>query len=265
MTDVFVESVRERGRSLIWWSLGLVALVGLTVAFYPSIEGDQSFSDFARDLPESVRGLFAGGELDIASPTGYLNSQIYALMAPLLLLVFSIGAGAGAVAGEEERGTLDLTLAHPVRRRGYALQRFLALTVLVAALALALLVCVAVGSWLVDLKIGFDRLLVASAAAGLLALLFGGVALAAGAVMPGRTTAIAVAAGLAAASWLLDGLGRSVDVLDTLRPLSPYYQALGRNPLSEGGSLVAWTYLVAATCVCALAAAVGLERRDLRQ
>ena len=54
---------------------------------------------YDKDLPESVRALFAGGELDLASPVGYLNSQVYALMAPLLLLIFSIGAGAAAVAG----------------------------------------------------------------------------------------------------------------------------------------------------------------------
>ena len=38
-------------------------------------------------------------------------------MAPLILLIFAVGAGADAVAGEEERGALDLLLAHPLRRR----------------------------------------------------------------------------------------------------------------------------------------------------
>ena len=93
-----------------------------------------------------MRALFAGGELDIASPAGYLNSQVYALMAPLVLLIFAIGAGAGAVAGEEERGTLDLLLAHPLRRRDYVVQRFLALAALVSALTVVLLATVALGS-----------------------------------------------------------------------------------------------------------------------
>ena len=38
-------------------------------------------------------------------------------MVPLLLLIAAIGAGAGAIAGEEERGTLDLLLSLPVSRR----------------------------------------------------------------------------------------------------------------------------------------------------
>ena len=78
-----------------------------------------ALSNYGEDLPDRSEHSSSDGELDLASPAGYLNSQIYALLAPLLLLIFSIGGGAGAVAGEEERGTLDLLLAHPVRRRDY--------------------------------------------------------------------------------------------------------------------------------------------------
>lgn len=263
--EVVLQTLRERRRSLLWWSLGLLALVALNIAFYPSIRGDTSINDYVKDLPESLRGLFAGGELDIASPAGYLNSQIYALMAPLILLIFAVGAGADAVAGEEERGTLDFLLAHPLRRRHYVVQRVLALTALVAGLSAVLLATVWLGSLAVDLEIGFGRVVAASASVGLLALLFGVLALAAGSVWPGRARAIAVAAGVAVAAWLLDGLGQAVDVLDAWRPLSPYYQAIGRNPLREGAPWSGWGALAAATALLAAVAAAGLERRDLRQ
>lgn len=264
-TEVLVEGIRERRRGLAWWALGLAALVALNVAFYPSIRDDQALSDYAKDLPESVRALFAGGELDITSPAGYLNSQIFALLAPILFLIFAIGAGSAAVAGEEERGTLDLILAQPLRRRNYVVQRFLALTALVAALALVLLLTVALGSWAVDLEIGFGKLLAASSSVGLLALFFGSVALAAGAIRPGRAPAIALAAGLAVVAWLLDGLGKAVDLLDSLRPLSPYYQAIGRNPLREGALWDGWSILAVACALLAAVAVVGFERRDVRQ
>jgi ABC-2 type transport system permease protein len=264
-TEVLVESVGERRRSLLWWALGLAALIGLNVAFYPSVRDDPALSDYAKDLPESVRALFAGGELDLTSPAGYLNSQIFALLAPILFLIFAIGAGSAAVAGEEERGTLDLILAQPLRRRDYVVQRFLALGVLVAALTIVLLFTVALGSWLVDLEIGFGKLFAASGSVGLLALVFGTLALAAGAIRPGRAPAIAVAAGFAVVAWLLDGLGQAVDVLEGLRPLSPYYQAIGRNPLREGAPWMGWGILGAASVLLAAGAVFGFERRDVRQ
>jgi ABC-2 type transport system permease protein len=263
--EVFAEALRERRRSLLWWTLGLAALVALNVGFYPSVRDDPALSDYARDLPESVRALFAGGELDIASPAGFLNSQIFALMAPLVLIIFAIGAGSAAVAGEEERGTLDLVLAHPVRRRDYVLQRFLALAVLVAGLTFVLFATVALGSLLVDLEISFGKLVAASLSVGLLALLFAAVALAFGAIAPGRARAIAVAAGLAIAAWIFDGLARSVDALEGWRALAPYYHALGQNPLREGAPWGGWALLIAATAIVAVLAAWGLERRDTQQ
>ena len=264
-TEVVLEALRERRRSLLWWTLGLTALIALNVAFYPSVRDDPALSDYAKDLPESVRALFAGGELDLASPIGYLNSQIFALMAPLVLLIFAIGAGAGAVAGEEERGILDLLLAHPVRRRGYVVQRFLALAALVAALTLVLLATVALGSWLVDLEIGFGRLVAASVSVGLLALLYAALALAVGALAPGRARAIAIAAGLALAAWIFDGLAQAVDVLEAWRPAAPYYHALGQNPLRDGPPWSGWALLAAVTAILVAAGAAGLERRDVRQ
>jgi len=263
--EVTLEAFRERRRSLVWWTVGLTATIALTIAFYPSLADDQALSDYAKDLPESLRALFVGGELDIASPAGFLNSQVFALTAPMLLLIFAIGAGSGAVAGEEERGTLDLLLAHPLRRRDYVVGRFAALAGLVGGLSAVVLVAVALCSRIVDLEIGFGPLVAASVSVGLLALLFGTVALAVGSLRPGRAQAIAVGAGLAVAAWLLDGLAQVVDVLEPFRPLSPYYQTLGRNPLRDGVPWTGWAIVTIVTLLLVAVGAAGLERRDVRQ
>lgn len=264
MPEIARETLRERRRSLAWWALGLTGLVAITIAFYPSVRGDAALSDYAENLPEAMRALFAGGEIDLASASGYLNSQLFALMAPIVLLIFAIGLGAAAVAGEEERGTLDLVLAHPISRVAYVLQRALALAALVGALSALLLVTLAVGSPLVDLEVGLGKLLAASGGVGLLALLFGAVALAVGAWWPGRGRAIAVAAGLAITAWMLDGFGQAVDFLEPWRPASPYYHALGKSPLTEGVPWGGWALLLGVTAALAAAACLGLSRRDVR-
>ena len=123
----------------------------------------------------------------------------------------------------------------------------------------------AVGSWTVDLEIGFDRVVAACVSAGLLAVLYCAVAVAAGSLAPGRTRAIAAAAALAVAAWIFDGLAQAVDALDPWRPVEPYYHALGRRPLTEGISVASWALLALATAVLVLIAAAGLERRDIRQ
>lgn len=264
-TEVVTQTLRERRRALLWWALGILVLVGLNIAFYPSIRDSAGLSDYSKDLPEAMRALFAGGETNLVSPTGYLNSQVFALMAPLVLLIFSIGAGAAAVAGEEERGTLDVLLAQPLKRSDFVLQRFFALFLSVVVLALGLLITVTAGAWIVDLEVGLGDLAAASASVALLALLFGAVAMAVGAARPGRGQAMAVAAGLAIAAWMLDGLGEAVAALEGWRPVSPYYQALGTNPLSEGAPWGSWILLLSLTALFLGAAVALFGRRDIRQ
>jgi ABC-2 type transport system permease protein len=264
-TEVLRETLLDRRRSLIWWSVGIVALIAINLAFYPSIRDSAGLSNYAKDLPESMRAMFIGGELDLASPVGYLNSQVFALVVPGLFLIFSIGAGARAVAGEEERGTLDLILAQPISRGDYLIQRYLALLAQIAGLALVVLAAVIASDALVDLEMGVDKLVAATGGAALLGSLFAAVSMAMGAAVPGRGRAIAIGAGLATAAWLLDGLSQSVSSLEPFRPLSPFYQAVGHSPLREGVPWGAWALLAGASAVVVYLAARALNRRDIRQ
>ncbi|HEX6116832.1 MAG TPA: ABC transporter permease subunit [Solirubrobacterales bacterium] len=264
-TELVREAILGRRRSLLWWSVGLVALVVLTVAFFPSVRDSTALNSYAEDLPEAMRGLFTGGETDLVSGPGYLNSQLFALMAPLLVVIFAIGYGASAVAGEEEKGMLELVLAQPVSRAKLVWARFAALAALVAGISIALLVAVAVSSAVVDIEVGLDKLVAATGGVALLGLLYGSVAIAAGSVWPGRGRAIAVASAVAVAAWMLDGLGQAVDWLDPWRPLSPVYQVISSNPLREGVPWDGWLILTAASLALIAIAALGLGRRDVEQ
>jgi ABC-2 type transport system permease protein len=265
LAELVAESIRARRRSLAWWMFGILAMVAVVVLLYPSVrDSGADLDEYARDLPEALRGLFTGGEIDMTSPVGYLNSQMFALMAPLLLLIFAIGFGSAAVAGEEEQGQLDLLLAHPVPRERVVLARFLTLLALCAALSIVLCISTAAGALLVDMDVGLIPLLAVSLSVGLLAACFGAVALAVGSLRPGRAGAISVAAALGIAAWLLDGLGQAVDALEPWRPASPFYQLIAANPLREGMPWGGWLVVGAATLVLAAVAVLGLRRRDVQ-
>ena len=63
------------------------------------------------------------GEVDYTTPEGYLQSELFSFLAPILLIVYTIGAGARAIAGEEEAGSLDLLLSTCRSRRRRVLVR----------------------------------------------------------------------------------------------------------------------------------------------
>ncbi len=135
----------DHGRAFLWWSLGMVILVGSTVGLWPSIRGQEQFEELMRDLPETLRALFGGGEgISFVSPPGYLQSRLFSLLLPALLLVFGIGVGARSVGGAEEKGTLELVLAHPVSRRRLVAERYAAMVGLLVALTVVALLSLAI-------------------------------------------------------------------------------------------------------------------------
>ena len=127
--------LRLRLVSLIVWAVSIAALVLLIVAFYPSVRDNPSLNDLYGNLTPSMQALLGGS--DLTSPVGYLNTQLFAFVLPVALLVFGLGRGAASVAGEEEERTLDLLLAQPVSRGSAYLQKSVALAVGLAVLTCA--------------------------------------------------------------------------------------------------------------------------------
>jgi ABC-2 type transport system permease protein len=263
--ELLLENFRYHRRSLLWWILGIAGLIGLTLAFYPSVKNSAGLDQYSKDLPDALRALFVGGELDLTSPVGYLNSQVYLMLAPLLLAIFTIGTGASAVAGDEEDGLLDLLLSQPVSRTSFALWRFAWLLLSTLLLLLVLTATVVAGALITGLDLGEAHVPAATVSTGLFALLVGTAALAVGACLPGKARAIAAAAGLATLSWIVDGLARAVEWLDGVAAFSPYRIAYGSGPLANGAAWGDWLLLTAAICVLAAVAVFGLRRRDIHQ
>ena len=102
---ITVKTLRDQRRALIGWSIGVAALVLLYASFYPSIKANAAQLDKSfESLPDALRNAIGTGS--ISSPVGYLRSELFSTMGPLLLLILAIGAGARAIAGEEEAKTL---------------------------------------------------------------------------------------------------------------------------------------------------------------
>jgi ABC-2 type transport system permease protein len=260
---VWSKTLRDQRRALLWWCVAIGLVVLMYSAFYPSITANaRQFDQYMKNLPRAVRDMLGGA--DIASPVGYLRAEIFTFMGPVLLLVYAIGAGSRAIAGEEERGTLDLLLTTPVRRRTVVLDTFAAMaigTLLIAATAW--LVTAVVGP-LFDLDVPLANLTAAFLNLYLLALAFGSVALAVGAATGSRGLAIGVSSGAALATFLLNTFAQSVSSLEPYRYLSPFYYYTGHDPLRNGFTPMDPLVLAGISAVAVAVALATFERRDLR-
>ncbi|HEX7166650.1 MAG TPA: ABC transporter permease subunit [Acidimicrobiales bacterium] len=259
-------AIEDRRRSLAWWSAGIVGLVGFTVALYPSIKGNANFDRLAKDLPDVVRSAFAFDDaIPITSAPGYLQTRLFGALLPLLLVVFAIGAGARAIAGNEEAGTLELILMHPVSRSRVVVERYVAMVAMVVALGAVAMVAVFVLAPMFGAleRVSTGGLVAACAGATLLATFHGSLAFALGAATGRRATAAGGAAAFAVFGYLVHSLGAVSSALEPLRAVSPWHWYLAHNMLAEGPALRA--VLPAATVAVAMLILSGprFARRDL--
>ena len=264
MSRVARQDVAARGRSLVWWTLGLLALAAINIVFWPTIsEQQEELNRLIESYPEALIALFAGGgALDLASEAGFLDSQLYAFMFPVVLLIYAIGFGAGAIAGEEDRGTMELLLANPLSRRRLVAEKAAALAATLAGLGVVVFLSVWLGSLAVGLDIGVGRVVAATLALFLLSFAFGALAL--GAALGKRSVAIGVTAAAALGAYLLQSLGPLVDSLEPWTPLSPFAHYASGDRLRDGFDVGATAILGALVLVFAAAAVESFARRDLR-
>src|SRR5665811_1899560 len=96
---LLLSELRLRRVSLVLWVVSVFALLAMVVAFYPQIRSDPSLDSLYANMSPSMQALLGGS--DLTSPTGYLNTQVFAFFLPAVLLVFGLGRGSASIASEE--------------------------------------------------------------------------------------------------------------------------------------------------------------------
>jgi ABC-2 type transport system permease protein len=246
----------------VWWSLGFLFTVLMYASFWPSVRQNAAqFTQYIEKLPEAIRNMIGGG--DFATPEGYVQTELFSLLGPILLIVYAIGAGARAIAGEEEAGTLDLLLSTPLARRRVVLDTFAAMGTASFALAVLMWLSLVLLGPVFDLRLSFEGPLSATLNLFLLAMVFGTVALLVGTATGSKAMAIGTSSGWGVVTFVLNTLAPTVHPLRPFRFLSPFHYYESHRPLTTGFNGVDILVLAAISAAAVVAALVMFERRDL--
>lgn len=261
LRSVFAKTLWDQRRSLVGWIIGITAVGVLYAAFYPTINSPE-MAEALKAYPEGL--LDAIGFTDVTSAAGYLGSTTFGLLGPALIIIFAAAIGGSAIAGEEENGRLDLTLAHPVSRWSVAIQRFAAIVVAMLVVSAVLALALVAISGLAQLgEIGPANLFWAAVHLALLGILFGALALGVGAATGRRSIVYAVVAIVGVGGFLGNNLGPAIEGLAWLREVSPFHYYSGGAPLRNGLQLVDAAVLAVASLVLLIAGGLVFDRRDV--
>lgn len=256
---VYLRWLRDHRIGLLALGLGLVGVVSMYLALWPEMSAGGNYQELLDTMPAGYMRAF--NMQDITSIEGYAQSTVFGLIAFAAISFWAIGAGARAIAGDEEAGLLEIVLSRAVSRGAVLLARALA----VASATLLLVVVTAVTALVVTA--GFDPPLALSGVAAVGVALLGVVlfhamlALGLGAVTGRRSVALAIGAGVLVLGYVLNGVG--AEWAAWVPDLSPYHWAYGNAPLKNGPS---WSGLAALYGGSALFVTIGwlvFRRRDL--
>jgi ABC-2 type transport system permease protein len=265
MGTIFRYSLTKSRGAIMGWGLGLFALGLLIVPIFDIFAEDQAIEGLLQAFESYPPELFAffGDFADMATPEGFLGIEYFSYL-PIILGIYAIQAGSGLLASDEESGTLDLTMAHPLSRTSMFLGRALALLVsLVAILTIAWLGIALPSSTSETFNLDTGKLALAFLSLLAILLLFATLALFLSMVLPSRRAAGMVSGLLLVGGFFVNGLSAIDSNLEAIAEYLPlkYYQGAAVFDNFEPTWLAG---LLAAAVIFGFLAWWRFKRRDIR-
>ena len=243
---------------------GVMFVVGAAI---PNLLSTQAARDdivrLANDL--GVASGVAGKPINVGTLGGYVSWK-YGPVFVIIASLWSILALSGTLAGEAAHGSLEFVAVSPFGKRRIALEK-LAAHLTVMTLVLAILAVAAWSTAAIFGKLPSDAIPPQAAIGfalwiGLVALVFGGLALIL-APFIGRGAAAGISGAALFAGWILNGYSATVPAFRIPAELTPWAWTNNHVPL---GGRYDWGSVVFTAIVAFVLLAVGLEafvRRDL--
>lgn len=228
------------------------------LALYPSF--DEQLQVFAEDLPDAYKAFI--GDADISTAEGYIQSQVYSLLGPLIIAGAAIAAGSGLARSERDQ-TLAVFSVLPLSRRQLLGSWWLLVLLVATAGAVAAVVGVLVGGPLAGADVGLDRVLLATAPLLSFGALVGSIALLTSTLTgaPGLSSGVGWLVVLA--SFVANSFAELIESLRWLSMVSPWSWHGAGEAITQDFDASSFVALVGTTVVVAAAAMISFERRNL--
>ena len=248
---------------ILGWGLGLAIYGLMVVPMYSALGAQQDqLQKMIASYPPEFLAFFGGDANSMLTPAGFLGMYAFSMM-PVIIGIFAVMAGSGLILSDEERGRLDLIIAHPIGRSAFFFGRLLA--ILCAAVSIMVLgwlgFCVLLGGS--GLGFTLDQMAVPFLSLLVQILVYICLGLMLSMFLPSRNLAAIVSGVIMAASYFVSSLAFMDERLEIVSKLMPYHYF--QTVLSFQELNLAWLFALLFACLLmALVAWLRFFRRDIR-
>lgn len=257
----FKHTLRRKRGQILGWGIGL-ALYGLMmVSLFDTMAGIEGFEEMIASYPQELMAFF-GDMVAISTPRGYLDVYYFSYMT-VIVGIFVVGAGAGLIVGDEEKGVLDLVMAHPIGRAALFWGRVAGFVVAIAAILLVGWLSWVIPAGNTGMNLTWIEFLRPFLPLFAELLLFGMLTFLLSLVLPSVRMAGMLGGGLLVANYLSIGLAKLNEDLEHVIKYTPLYYYQGGRAIDG----LNWGWLgglLLVSLALGLAAWWRFQRRDIR-
>jgi ABC-2 type transport system permease protein len=263
MATIFIYMLGRLRGTILGWGIGLAVFGGYMLRFYDTLaEQGEALTQLMAQYPKELLAFF-GDMSQMFTPAGYLQIEFFSYI-PLILGIFVASISSGLLAGDEEKGTLDLVLSHPISRGHLFAGRVGAFisAILSILFIIWLTFIIVIQGTLMDNISAAKMALPLLSLAGLL-VFFGALGLLLSLLLPSQRAATMFTSLFLFSSFFLNGMARIDQNLETLETYSPFHYYQGGYALND----MNWGWLGILTGLAVLMILVSwwlFERRDIR-
>jgi ABC-2 type transport system permease protein len=260
--QLFKQTWRSHWKSFVSWGAVLVSMNAIELSVYPTMsKSGKSMQDFLNSFPEGFKKMFRME--DYFSGPGFLNTELFSLIIPMVMIGVGLAWGASATAEDEERGTADLLFVLPITRSKILWSRLIAMISALTTLAIINFITLTIGSQLVEMKLPAGNLAAGSLGCLLIGILFASIGALFGSISGRRGASLGIGAGIAILLYVFYTITAIVQKFDFVKPVNPFQWLMDANQLIDGIDLITDLKYLTLAAIFAVLASLIINRRDI--
>lgn len=255
--------LKNRQLSILCWAIGIVFMIILTLGFYPSFkEQSVQLQKAFTNIPDSALSLLSDTH-DFFSPVGYLSSQLFYAVLPMILGILGISLGSTLLAKEEKDSTIELILSRPISRTKLLFSKLMSggliLSIIGSVLTLSLIIIVTV----VDIEVSRRNIALTSAVCLLMTATFAMIAFLISVTGRTRVASIGIATMYALGGYIIGSLSGVVGWLKWPAKIFAFTYYKPAELLTSSYNWANTLFFIAIILFCGVISWIIFYRRDL--
>ena len=263
LSNIFLKSLWDFRKAAIYWIISIFLLALYIVFVISTIELD-AFQTIIDSFPKALTQFIAGESgIDFGSIEGFLNAQIFTIMAPIFAIAVAVNSGGKSTANEESSKSLDIILSAPITRESFLIQKVFSMVIKTFFIATVHWLSYYILCKMFSQDISAEGLFAICLNLFLMGISFGVIAVYVGTLNGSSTNSIGIAGGLALISYLIANIAPLVDSLDITKYFSLFYYYKSGDPLKLGVHNWHWIPFTTTFVLFFLLSIIQFKKRNL--